>query len=373
MTVTTRFHLSPPPPPIHGAAPTLATTQDASGGTFVLEPPPPDVVNGTAPVAPEPAAPVTVLASPVSEVRAATHLHDVDYTQTPDPRPLVFSAPAVLTTPTVPLVNEEAFRIALAVAPAWSGDEAWAAVSLDPEADLPGARHLGLGFGLLLFTQESGLLGEALQLFHERDAEAFVDAFGADASKLLASATATTPEQRLASVGEALLWQGAWPGRFRAAGGVPQCQFAQNEVAVERVVRPAAATAIQLGLTTDRGVAAAVDLVVAAGAGGGLRALVASVAPFTSRSQLDDALRTLSIPDVPALQAAGGVPRTGVWDAPTVATLVSSLRAGGHDPSSPQELLARVVAKSSGAARRRFERLASTTDLDDRLLTTPVG
>jgi hypothetical protein len=303
-------------------------------------------------------------------------LHEADYAGTADTRPIEFEPPP--SPIGVPLNNEQAFRIASAVAAAWSGADRWAALSLDREFSTDhhpaaGTRHFGLGYGLLLFTQESGLLGEVLRLFQQRDPQGFADAFGSDASALLATLTAATAAERLAPVGGALLWEGDWPDRFRAASSLPPCIFAQNEVAVESVVRPATLIGLQVGLDTDRGLAMATDLVVAGGAGAGLRSLLELAAPFTSTGELDQALGSIGLADIPALQALANVPRTNLWDVPTVTALIARRRAAGLDPAISAEIQGRMVSRSAGARRRRLTALQASTDLDDRVLTMANG
>jgi hypothetical protein len=394
---TYRLILSPPPPDIvNGVAPigdsartapngnsshTAATADPAAAmgldveAALRLSPPPPDIVDGVAPIGDVPAAvPVPAAAAALErDADLPPDLHDVDYAQLPDSAPIEFESRP--TTIGAPLSNEQAFRIASAVAPAWSGADRWAAISLDREfgtAQHPaaGSRHFGLGFGLLLFTQESGLLGRMLRLFQQRDPEVFAETFGPDASALLATLTAATAAERLAPVAGSLLWQGDLPARFRAAAATPPCIFAQNEVAVESVVRPAAVTCLQVGLDTDRGVAMATDLVVAAGVGGGLRSLLRLAAPFTSTSELDGALSSIGLPDIPALQALADVPRTNVWDVPTVTALIARRRAAGLDRASSGEIQGRIVSRSAGARRSRLVALQASADLDDRVLTT---
>jgi hypothetical protein len=408
---TARLTLSPPPPDIvDGVAPMgdavgKAPVSDNAGTTLSREttdpgvvtaagldgeatlrlcPAPPDIVDGKAPIGEAPDADRAPAAAPVKAAEAALEaaenlpqdLHDADYARSADPRPVEFlPAPAAIGAP---LSNEQAFRIASAVSLAWSGADRWSAISLDREFSTgqhpaAGTRHFGLGFGLLLFTQESGLLGEVLRLFQQRDPQAFAEAFGPEASTLLTTLTGATAAERLAPVAGSLLWQGEWPDRFRAAAGTPQCIFAQNEVAVESVVRPAALTGPQIGLDTDRGLAMATDLVVAAGVGGGLRALLGLAAPFTATIEVDEGLQSIGLPDIPALQTLADMPRTNVWDAATVTALIARRRAAGLDRATSAEIQGRIVSRSTGAQRRRLRGLQASPDLDDRFLTTADG
>jgi hypothetical protein len=376
--------LSPAPPPYAGTAPVstpVSTPVSMASAASVLGPPPPDLVNVLAPsqeAAGATGSPVAAAAAtPDTEAAGATNLHDEDYAQDVPAEPLVLE-PLPAPASGQPLDNEEAFRIAMTVADGWSGTDGWAAVGEDLEArshgsDATSARHLGLGFGLLLFTQESGLLGEVLRLFRERDPDAWGQAFGSDAAALLATLTAGVAEQRLAPVGGSLVWEAPWPERFRGAGGLPPCQYAQNEVAVERVVRPTADLALALGLTTDRGLAMAVDFVVAGGVGRGLHRLVAAACPFTSSTDIEEAMRSVGCADVAAVQARADVPRTGLWDPATVAGLMSLRREAGLDRAGSEELQGRLISRSSGPRRDRLRALRSSTTLDDRHLSRSAG
>jgi hypothetical protein len=386
-----RLILSPPPPDIvHGVAlvgdgttatsgPTVSAAAGQDGEAALrLSPPPPDIIDGKAPIGEVPAAvPAPAVGAALeADPDLTSNLHDADYAESADARPIEFEAPP--SPVGVPLSNEQAFRIASAVAQAWSGADRWAAVSLDSEFSTEhhpaaGIRHFGLGFGLLLFTQESGLLGQVLRLFQQRDPVLFAETFGPDASALLTTLTAASAAERLAPVAGSLLWQGDWPDRFRAAGAMPPCIFAQNEVAVESVVRPAAVTGPQVGLDTDRGLAMATDLVVAAGIGGGLRLLVRLAAPFTSTSELEEALHSIGLPDIAALQELADVPRTNIWDIPTVTALIARRRTAGIDRASSAEIQGRIVSRCSGARRSRLVALQASADLDDRVLTRANG
>src|SRR5262249_54044369 len=101
--------------------------------------------------------------------------------------------------PGATLTNEEIFRIVREVARADSGDAMYSAISADREFAAPAhaayqKRHFGLGFGLLLYTQESGRLGALLHLMKDRDPEKFGQIFGPDSESLLQITNADSAE-----------------------------------------------------------------------------------------------------------------------------------------------------------------------------------
>lgn len=285
---------------------------------------------------------------------------------------LPVEAPPML--PNVALTNEAIYRIVREVAESDSGEALYAAVSADREFETVGhpsyrRRHFGLAFGFLLFTQESGRLGRVLHLMKQRDPGAFTEAFGADADTLLAVANASTPVERLQPVGGEPLWSAKWIERFKRAGGVPACRYAQNEEAIEGLFRPVLRIAAPLGLTSDRGLAMAFDRVVVQGIGGGLRWIIQAAGPLRTSIQRSHALHRLGHRDVGEFQAATpGLPRDGRLGIDTYAALVAALRRQGEVPlPSPHEYVCRLVTSAVGPARRRLERLRDSVVLTDQV------
>jgi hypothetical protein len=232
--------------------------------------------------------PADVTASVVALEAAALWAKEPDYADEPAPPGGGIEATA--------LDNSTIYRIVRTVAESHSGARLYGAWEADPD--------LGLLYGLVLFPQASPLLGEALRLMKARDASAFAATFGPDAEELLTVTGAPDRAGRLAPVGGEPLTSDAWRARFCAAGEVPAFWAAQNEVIIERQFRPMLGTVLNLGITTERSLAMAYDVVVARGLARGVE-----------------------------------------W--------LRAVLAGANDTTAP----AAIVAASSGAARTRLERL----------------
>jgi hypothetical protein len=273
--------------------------------------------------------------------------------------------------PPVQLTNEGIYQIIRVVAEGHTGDQLYSAVSPDLEFTTPGnaafgRRHFGLGFGLVLFSQASGLLGRVLELTRGRDADAFWEVFGPRADELIVVTTAPTEEARLAAVGGDVLWSSAWVDRFRAAGALPECQAAQNETAIEAQFRPMARIAMELGLDTDRSLAMAYDTVVARGLEAGLRWLTDVAGPLQTEAQRNGALASLGYTDLSGFEAASDLPRTnGELDAVSHAALVGAIRRRGLLAPTAGDLECRMIHGASGQARIRLERLHGSNAFDD--------
>lgn len=294
-------------------------------------------------------------------------LKDPDHTTTIDGAEMPARAAPAPTT--IPLDNAAMIAIIREVAWADSGPESYAAVSQDSEWAARGgtARHFGLGFGLVLATQESGDLGTVLALTRKRDAVAFNAAFGADADALLATTTAATPDARLAPVNGSVLWSDSWAERFRIAGTLAVCQAAQNEQAIEGLFRPMLDVATGLGLDSDRGLAMVFDRVVVRGLGGGLRWVVDTCGPLQTQAQRTAALALLGFDSVARFQATlPSLPQDGRFGPQTHAALVGALRRDGRAPlPSGEQLQCALVRAAQGAARLRLQRLRDSTAFTD--------
>jgi hypothetical protein len=302
-------------------------------------------------------------------------LKEADYAEAlgddPDPeQPVIEAVAAALLT------NQQIYRIIREVAQADSGDAAYAAISADHEYETPnhGAyqrRHFGLGFGLVLFTQESGHLGSVLNLMQQRDAAQFAEIFGPNAAELLTTTNAATPEERLKPVGGDVLWSPAWVERFGRAGAMPAFQAAQNEEAIEGLFRPMLNVALGLGFLTDRGLAMVFDRIVARGLGGGLRWVVRAAGPLRTAAQREHALEVLDLEDLGQFQiAVGWTPQNGRFDPETHAALVGALRRQGVIPlPTPDELVWRLAAAAEGPAKHRLQRLRDSANFNDTIYT----
>ena len=260
------------------------------------------------------------------------------------------------------LGTQDMYKIIREVALADSGTDLYSAVLTPPGSGL------GLAFGLVLFTQESGRLGSVLRLMKKRDPAVFAQAFGTDSPALLATTTAATSAERLNPVGGKRLWDAEWVDKFKRAGALPSCQAAQNEEAIEGQFRPLLAVAMNLGATTDRTLAMVYDRVVARGLGAGLRWVVRAAGPLRTAAQREHALEILGFGSVMEFQ------HSMVWLAPdgrfgpdTHAALVGAIRRQGVVAApTPADLAARLVETANGAARERLIRLRDSTALTDQ-------
>jgi hypothetical protein len=183
---------------------------------------------------------------------------------TPDrggPPPLAVAMSDAGGSPT----SEQLFGVVREVSVVRAGDDGYGAALVDPPSHAGDGDGEGLRAGLLLFGLASGDLGGVLSLMHQRDPVVFSETFGPSARELLAVATASSRAERLVPVGGVVLWNPAWIARFAAAGTTPTYRFAQNEYAVERVVRPLIPTAERFGLHGLGEVAVLVERIVALG------------------------------------------------------------------------------------------------------------
>ena len=217
-------------------------------------------------------------------------------------------AKAIAPTTDVELDMQEMYRIIRASAAGISGDDGYSAISSDR------GESTGLVFGLAHFRQSTGELGRVLAKMRERDAALFAQIFGADSDALIATTNAQTQQERLAPVGGMPLWSATWIDRFRLAGALPECQAAQNEIAIEHQLRPVLPVAFAHGLVSDRALAVVYDFAATLGTDNAMLAVIQSIGPM---------------------------------------------------PGTPADLIARIVENSSGAQRRRLERLQQSSELHD--------
>ena len=364
-----------PAPPGEASAASLESPngQGSGDGDVQLSPQPPDqAVTGAVPALPPPAPEARTTAVDAA-VGAPLGLKDVDYDDALHDAEL----PADDAAPpaAIDLDNQAIYRVIRAVCVSDSGDDAYSAVSADREfatSGLPGdkRRQFGLGFGLVLFTQESGHLGKVLALTKRRDPQGFASAFGPDADALLAATTQETVTDRLRPVAGQPLWEQPWLDRFRAAGRLPACQAAQNEEAIEGLFRPMMPVALGLGFTSDRGLAMVFDRVVIRGLGGGLDWVLQAAGPLRTQAQRQHALDLLGFSSVADFQAGdASLSPSGHFDARTHAALVAALRTDGRVPvPTDSHLRCALLAAAVGSARERLLQLEATTTLLDPVL-----
>ncbi len=299
-------------------------------------------------------------------------LKDADYVvevgESPDPEREASESPAA-----IPLTNQAMYEIIRQVAAGHSGDSLYSAISTDREFATPGygayqKRHFGLGFGIVLFTQESGQLGAVLQLMHDRDPERFSKIFGADSDALLGVTNAETSEARLQPVGGENLWSPTWVARFQAAGAYPLYQAAQNEHAIEGVFRPLLHVAGGFGLVTDRLLAMALDIAVSRGVGGAIRWLAHHIGPFETPAQRFHAFEALGVDNLANFQAeVGWTPQDGQFGPETHAALAGALRRLDIIPmAKTSDLACRLVAAAEGTLKQRLLRLRDSQSFTDQ-------
>jgi hypothetical protein len=198
--------------------------------------------------------------------------------------------------------------------------------------------HVGLSYGLIQFTQDSGMLGRLLAMMQDRDAVKFGQVFGPQAQELLRVTTAPGPGSRRAPggrsarvqpVGGADLWQEPWLSRFRAAGAHPSFQAAQNEFAARAFVDPMLGFAAAFGMNTERALAMVCDRAVQQGPRGARRWLAGAIGPIQTDAQRQQALGALGQPGMREFQQASGLRADGEFGPATHAALVARLRQLG--------------------------------------------
>ena len=232
------------------------------------------------------------------------------------------------------------------IAGAESGTDRYGAINADgeykgrfgPSHSAFQHHHIGLSYGIIQFTQESGNLGRLLTMMRDRDAEAFGRIFGDQADELIRVTTAAGPPSsespdgrsaRTQPVGGADLWEEPWIERFREAGRAPAFQAAQNELAATAFLDPMLEFAGNLGLDTDRALTMVVDRAVQMGLGGARHWIIAAVGPVSTPALRQQALSALGFEDVAAFQRAYGQQPDNLWGPVTHAALVGALRGLG--------------------------------------------
>jgi hypothetical protein len=359
---------SAPPAEVAAASLESVNGQGSGDGEVQLSPQPPDQALTGAVPAQQPPAPEAQTTALDTAVGAPLGLKDVDYDDALHDADL----PADDAAPpaAIDLDNQAIYRVIRAVCVSDSGDDAYSAVSEDREFTTPGLagdkrRQFGLGFGLILFTQESGHLGKVLALTKRRDPQGFASVFGPDADALLAATTQDAAADRLRPVAGHALWEQPWLDRFRAAGRLPACQAAQNEEAIEGFFRPMMPVALGLGFTTDRGLAMVFDRVVVRGLGSGLDWVVQTAGPLRTQAQRLLALDLLGFSSVAEFQASDtSLSPSGHFDARTHAALAAALRADGRVPMpTDSQLRCALLAAATGSARNRLLQLDAPTPL----------
>jgi hypothetical protein len=239
------------------------------------------------------------------------------------------------------------------VAPFESGARRYAAVNADGEyegafgQDHPAYHrwHVGLSYGIVQFTQDSGSLGRLLAAMRDRDPAQFANVFGSSADELVRVTNLSGPPSkkvaggrsaRVQPVAGADLWMPPWRARFEQAASHVPFQAAQNQLAAEIYLLPILPFARWLGLDTQRALAIVYDRAVQMGPAGARRWLIEAVGPVQTPAQRQAALAALGHADVRSFQAATpGLDVDGDWGPLTHAAMVSALRALGDRSPLP--------------------------------------
>jgi hypothetical protein len=267
-------------------------------------------------------------------------LDDPDGTAAPAP-----PAPAPAPTPALALTIDDKRAIIAQIA-GDGGLDRYTALNADgeykgrfgPNDPAYHHHHIGLSFGVVQFTQESGDLGRLLVLMKQRDEVAFARIFGEHADELIAVTTAAGPPSsespdgrsaRTQPVAGADVWEDKWLGRFRAAGAEPAFQAAQNELASALFIDPMVRFAGDLGLDTDRALAIAVSCAALLGTSRAKQWLAAAVGPIQTTAVRQQALAAVGAADLEAFQRAHDLSPDNLFGPDTHAALVSALRALG--------------------------------------------
>jgi hypothetical protein len=278
---------------------------------------------------------------------------------------------------------DDKMRIIDHIAPFESGGD-YGAINADGEfegrfgTDHPAYQryHVGLSYGVIQFTQDSGTLGELLDMMRARDAAQFAQIFGPDSDRLVEVTTSGGPASsqspvgrsaRVQPVGGADLWQEPWVSRFRAAGRVEAFNAAQRELAARAYLDPISRFAGWMGLDTERALTILVDRAIQMGVGGAKRWIASAVGPLAAPAAQQQALAALGHADLRSFQAAtSGLTADGEWGPNTHAAMVAALRGLGS--ASPVQIpttdqMVEAMVRLSGTERwhHRLETLRSAS------------
>jgi hypothetical protein len=245
--------------------------------------------------------------------------------------------------------------------------------------------HVGLSYGFVQFTQDSGGLGRLLRMMRERDAARFREIFGPDSDALVEVTNRQGPSGskvpggrsvRVQPVGGADLWNEPWLASFHTAGAHPPFQAAQNELAVRMYLDPMLPFAAGFGLESERALAIVVDRSIQMGAGGARRWLARTLNPIATDAQRQQALAALGFADLAAFQRSVHVPADGDFGPLTQAAMVGALRhlgAASPIPIPTREQMLETIATRAAEEHRywahRPRTLRTSREFADTVLT----
>lgn len=325
--------------------------------------------------------PVGRAAPPARSRSAAAYGDEGDEWQWPEEPP---AYRALDDPPARRLEPADKVRVIERIAEFESSRDRYSAINADGEFEgrfrnhpAAGRYHVGLSFGVVQFTQDSGTLGQLLAHMRDRDRAAFDRIFGPSADELVRVTTAAGPGSadvpggrsvRVQPVGGADLWREPWVSRFREAGRHAPFQAVQNQTAATLFLDPMLRFCDWFGLTSERALTIAVDRAVNMGLGGGRRWVAGAVGPVKSAAQRQQALAALGYADLLAFQnATDGLPKDNDWGPLSHAALTAALRGLGSRspvavPTLDQMLDAMVAAAHGQAWAHRVERLRTQAD-----------
>ncbi len=269
-----------------------------------------------------------------------------------------------------------------------SGEARFGAMNLDGEfrgrfgTDSPFYQkaHVGLSYGIIQFTQDSGNLGKLLQEMNRRDSERFPEVFGQHWNELIQVTTAQGPgslnvesgrSARVQPVGGADLWEEPWTSRFRQAASHIPFQAAQNQLAAEIFLNPVVPYSQWLGISTERGIAMLYDRSVQLGVGGGMNFVVNAIGPVKTTAQRTEALAALGHESLTDFQqSVPGITVDGDWGKQSHAAMIAALRRLGtaspvEIPAYQQSLDLIVQAATGKKWAHRVRNLRNDSTLSD--------
>jgi hypothetical protein len=290
-----------------------------------------------------------------------------------------------------PLTVDRKLQILELVAGPESGGD-YGAMNLDGEFEgrfrnhpATGVWHVGLSYGNIQFTQDSGTLGQLLTAMRDRERSTFDEIFGgtALADELIRVTNAPGPPSRqvpggrsarVQPVGGTDLWQEPWISRFRRAGQHAPFQSVQNEMGARIYLEPMRLFCHWLGLNTLRAFALCVDRSVQMGSGGARAWIIRAVGPVSTPALQAQALASLGAADLRTFQASiRGLHVDGDFGPMTHAAMVAKLRELGA--SSPiavptlQQMLDSLGRAAAGEPwERRVTHLRTATNVSDDVL-----
>lgn len=163
-------------------------------------------------------------------------------------------------------------RIVERVARGISGAAGYAYIGEDPHG-------AGLRFGALGLRLDTGDMGGAMQLALMRDHAAVEAALGESAHDVIGAVLADTPDARREPVRGEALWSPHWKDVLSRAATIDVFRAAQNEYAVDQLLRPAAGLlAGHPALASGMALAMALDVLAEAGRDAGLAAVSQALA-----------------------------------------------------------------------------------------------